>query len=151
VAVQTRGVAAGNIDHVVQFYEHESELLTASFPAERDAPGRARRLVVGALRALGHEDALVDSAALLLSEMANNAVIHARSPFSIAVRLEDSMLRIAVQDAAPLAATMRDGGLIPRPMHGLALIEAIASHWGVESTSDGKVVWAELPVHDVHR
>ena len=123
----------------------ESEV-AAKFPAERDAPGRARRLVVDALRQWGHQGTVVNDAALVLSELATNAVLHAGSPFSIAVRVQDSMLRVAVRDASPLATTVRDGGWIPRPMHGLAVIDSLSTHWGVEGTHDGKVVWAELPV-----
>jgi anti-sigma regulatory factor (Ser/Thr protein kinase) len=122
--------------------------VSASFPAERNAPGRARRMVVAALREWGQEETLVETAALLLSEMANNAVIHARSEFSIAVQAQDSILRITVRDWTPLATTMRDGGLIPRPRHGLALMDALSSRWGVESTPDGKRVWAELAQHE---
>lgn len=119
--------------------------VTADFPAERDSPGRARRLVIGKLRRWGHDDTLVEDAVLVVSELATNAVVHADSPFSITVRVKDSVLHVAVQDAAPLAATARENGLIPRTGHGLGLIELLSTHWGVEDTHDGKVVWAELP------
>lgn len=119
--------------------------LVAEFAAERDAPGQARRLVVAALREWGHDETLMENAALVLSELATNAVVHAGSPFSVTVREEDSMLRVAVQDARPLAATASEEGLIPRIGHGLGLIDALATRWGVESAPDGKVVWAELP------
>jgi MEDS: MEthanogen/methylotroph, DcmR Sensory domain len=120
--------------------------LTASFSAERDAPGRARRLAVGALRQWGHTDQLVDDAALVLSELASNAVIHAGSPFSIVIRSQESRLRIAVEDVCPFVATEPNGGLIVSPEHGLAVIEALSARWGADCTLHGKVVWAELPI-----
>jgi len=120
--------------------------LTASFPAERDAPGRARRLTAGALRRWGHTDELVDDAALVLSELASNAVIHAGSPFSIVIRTQESTLRIAVEDVCPLAATGPNGGLIASREHGLAVIEALSARWGADCRPHGKVVWAELPI-----
>jgi hypothetical protein len=120
--------------------------LTASFPAERDAPGRARRLTVGALRRWGHNDELIDDAALVLSELASNAVIHAGSPFSIVVRSQGPTLRVAVEDVRPLAGAQPDGGLVVLPEHGLAVIEALAARWGSDGTPHGKVVWAELRV-----
>ncbi len=117
-----------------------SKALTGEFSSLPDAPGRARRLVVAALRRWGVEDTLVYDAALVLSELANNAVIHARSSFSIAVRAEKSALRIAVADTRARA----DGSLTPRLGHGLGVVEAIADVWGVEDRPAGKVVWAEL-------
>ena len=91
--------------------------MAAEFTAEHDMPGRARRLVVAVLEQCGHDEILLGDAALVLSELASNAVLHARSPFSVAVRTKDSMLRIAVSDSAPLLSGLRDGGLIPRSTH----------------------------------
>ena len=121
--------------------------MTAEFArAERGMPGRARRLVVAALEQCGHDEILVADAALVLSELASNAVLHAGSPFSVSVRATGSTLRIAVSDSAPLRASSHDGGLIPRPAHGLSLVQALCCCWGVEGTAGGKVVWAELSV-----
>jgi hypothetical protein len=121
--------------------------LTASFPAERESPGRARRLAATELRRWGHDEELVNEAVLVLSELASNAVIHADSPFTISVKSHDSLLRIAVRDGLPTLATA-DGerGLLVRAPHGLAVIQALSTQWGVEDTTDGKIVWAELRV-----
>jgi anti-sigma regulatory factor (Ser/Thr protein kinase) len=172
VAVETQDIVVETGKHVVQFCNlHSSVLpsadgerggagqssqtdLLAEFAAERDSPGRARHLVVAALQRWGLDEALVGDAALVLSELSTNAVVHAGSRFTVAVRVEDSTLRIAVQDARPLAETTSgqgepmasgQGGLIPRMGHGLGLIEKISTRWGVESVPGGKVVWAELP------
>jgi hypothetical protein len=56
--------------------------LFCAYP-DRGSPGRARGLVIEAMRGWGYDDALVDEVALVLSELASNAVIHARSQFSI--------------------------------------------------------------------
>jgi anti-sigma regulatory factor (Ser/Thr protein kinase) len=123
-----------------------SRQLTGEFSSRPDAPGRARRLVVAALRRWGIDDTLVHDAALVLSELANNAVIHARSSFSIEVCAQESALRIAVADTRPRprARVGADGSLIPRRGHGLGVIEALSGEWGVEDRLNGKVVWAEL-------
>jgi anti-sigma regulatory factor (Ser/Thr protein kinase) len=131
--------------HGVQGSFHRETEIVAAFSASREAPGCARRLVVAALRGRGHADALVEDAALVVSELTTNAVLHADSSFSISVRSEHSMLRFAVQDGTPFTADAREHGLIARPTHGLGLIELLTTRWGVESTLDGKVVWAELP------
>ncbi len=126
-------------------HELSDWFLEAEFAAERDAPGRARRMAVAALRQRGHGEVFTNDVALVVSELASNAVLHAGSPFSIAICVEESVLRVAVQDEAPLSATVGGRGLIPQPMHGLGFIDALSTRWGVEGTHAGKVVWAELP------
>jgi hypothetical protein len=124
----------------------ETDVAAAAFPAELEAPGRARRLVIGALRRRGCNDTLVDQAAVVLSELANNAVLHAGSGFSIVVRIQDATLRIEVRDASPLDATAAGHGLVVRAAHGLGLIDALATRWGAEGAHTGKLVWAELGI-----
>jgi Histidine kinase-like ATPase domain len=119
--------------------------VTAPFDAGADAPRRARRLVVDALRQWGAADRLVGDVALLVSELATNAVRHADSCFSVTVRTCGATLRIAVRDGAPLAGTAHEAWLIPQPLHGLSVVDALCLRWGVEDTRHGKIVWAELP------
>ncbi len=126
--------------------EEEAVLeVVAEFAAERESPGRARRQVVAALREWGHDESLVQDTALVLSELATNAVVHAGSAFSVAIRARGSVLRVAVQDASPLDAAASEEGLIARTGHGLGLIDVLATRWGVDASASGKVVWAELP------
>lgn len=118
--------------------------VAGQFPAESDAPRAARHLVSQALRDRGHDGTLLYDAQLVLTELATNAVAHARSPFSVVARIDDSGVRLSVRDASPLRPTMRDGGPTARSGRGLLLVAALASNWGVEVTADGKTVWAEL-------
>jgi anti-sigma regulatory factor (Ser/Thr protein kinase) len=124
----------------------ELDLAAAEFPAELESPGRARRLMLQALRRWGYEQKLVDDAAIVLSELANNAVLHAGSAFSMSVRIQAARLHIAVRDGCPLDAEAAEQGLIVRSAHGLGLVDALATHWGVESVPAGKIVWAELRI-----
>jgi MEDS: MEthanogen/methylotroph, DcmR Sensory domain/Histidine kinase-like ATPase domain len=121
-----------------------SKELTGEFSAGQDAPGRARRFAVAALRRWDLDDALVGEAALVLSELANNAVLHAHSPFSIAISSRESRLLISVRDACPRLSVDLGGSLIARFGHGLGIFEALCSDWGVDDVHDGKVVWARL-------
>ena len=116
----------------------------ADYPAEPHAPARARRDVVCVLQEAGRGDT-ADTAALIVTELAVNAVRHAASPFSVAVRLDGSIARIAVSDQRDLPS-MPDAQLIATLPHGLALVDAIATRWGVEQLSGGKTIWAEFPV-----
>ncbi|HTD07991.1 MAG TPA: ATP-binding protein [Solirubrobacteraceae bacterium] len=138
-------MAAAGTHEITQLTE-----LTLGFPAERQSPGRARRLIACELRRWGHHEALVDDAVLVVSELASNAVIHAGSPFTVSIQSRDSLLRIAVRDAAPVpAGTNGDRGLLVRAPHGLAVVQALADQWGVELADGdgiGKIVWAELRV-----
>jgi anti-sigma regulatory factor (Ser/Thr protein kinase) len=119
--------------------------IIAQFPAARQSPGNARRLAVKALEERGHKGAPVEDTALVISELATNAVLHAESAFSITLLVEDASLRVAVEDCGSLSTSQTEDGLIAQPGHGLGLIDAICTRWGSESTPGGKVVWAELP------
>jgi len=114
--------------------------LAASFPVDAHSPGQARRLLVEMLQRRGCERARIDAAALVLSELASNAVRHVGSPFSVTATVRGSTLRLAVEDAAPAV----EDRLPVRAAHGLGVIDVLAHRWGVERTHAGKVVWAEL-------
>ena len=117
---------------------------TWQFSADRAAPGRARDLLVDALRNLGHDGELLDHARLVVTELAANAVVHASSPFSVSVRDEGSRVRILVRDRSTAAPAMREASSTLSSGRGMRLIAALATRWGVDPTPDGKVVWAEL-------
>ena len=74
-------------------------------------------------------------------ELAANAILHARSAFTVILSAHGDLLRISVRDASPLAGA----GLTAAPLHGLWAVNALASRWGVESLGPaGKTVWVEL-------
>ena len=82
-----------------------------------------------------------DDAALAVTELAANAIVHARSAFTVIVSARDGLLRISVHDTSPLPRAE----LRPAPLHGLGAVNALASRWGVNSLgSAGKTVWVEL-------
>ena len=110
------------------------------FAFSREAPAAARHFAVATLNAWGAGD-LAGDVALVVTELAANAFVHARSAFTVILSVHDDLLRISVRDAVPL-----DGaGLRPAPRHGLAVVDALASRWGVESLGNaGKTVWVDL-------
>ncbi len=114
------------------------------FPAERDAPTAARRFVVDALERCGHGGALLDDARLVVTELATNAVIHAKSPFSVVVRPHGRGVHLSVRDSSRVAPAVR--GEDPKAIsgRGLRLVATLATEWGVEFMANGKAVWAEL-------
>lgn len=103
----------------------------------------ARRFVTCTLRAWCRDDLLPD-VQLVVTELATNAVVHALSPFQVAVTHAGSTVRIAVADvgeAQPVPGTAAADAIGGR---GLALVHSLASRWGVDAGGVGKVVWAEF-------
>jgi hypothetical protein len=120
---------------------------TCTFAFSRYAPAAARHFAVGTLRRWAAAD-LADDAALVVTELAANAVVHARSGFTVALSAHGDTLRISVRDASPLPSPPGDGSgqpLRPAPLHGLGAVDALAARWGVKSLGEaGKTVWADL-------
>jgi DcmR-like sensory protein/histidine kinase-like protein len=115
-----------------------------SFAPELDSVRAARHFVTDLLNQ-GPDDALATDAAIVATELAANAVLHARSGFTLTVSRSAAALRIAVRDGDPL---IYRNGSMPfhiRPGHGLSVVSQLASGWAVERLPDGKVVWADLP------
>jgi MEDS: MEthanogen/methylotroph, DcmR Sensory domain len=116
-----------------------------AFALSRDAPAAARHFAVAALRRLGAGD-LSDDAALVVTELAANAVRHAGSGFTLTLSCQPEVLRISVRDTRPLPAGPARAALPPEPLHGLGAVDVLASRWGVERLGHaGKSVWVELP------
>jgi len=117
---------------------------TRTFALCGDAPAAARHFAVDAVRRLGAAD-LADDAALVVTELAANAVVHAHSGFTLDLAAGPDVLRISVRDASPLPAGPAGPGLPAAPLHGLGAVDALASRWGVEPAGhSGKSVWVEL-------
>lgn len=117
-----------------------------SFPEASDSPRAARWFVTSQLREWGEDPAVVDDAALVVTELATNAVLHARSAFAVEVRATDALVRIAVEDDGPDPPVRRGAALTGAASgRGLSLIAELAKSWGSERRGPGKVVWAELP------
>ena len=121
----------------------------ASFPPDPDAARRARHFVRAILESWG-ASSLVDDALTVVTELASNAVTHARSAFSVSVAPATAGVRLEVRDAAtsrgelpalPFDQVSDDEGLSGR---GLRIVDALSTRWDAEPVSGGKVVWAEL-------
>ena len=116
------------------------------FRSSRLSPGLARRFVTETLAAWGCPD-LLEDAALIVTELATNAVLHAGSDFTVVLsRRPEGAIRIAVRDSSLLEPRIWPRRLEPLAGggRGLGLVEAFACGWGSDLHSDGKVVWAEL-------
>jgi hypothetical protein len=114
-----------------------------TYPFSRDAPAAARHFTVGMLRDWAAGD-IADDAALVVTELAANAIVHAHSAFTVLLSAHGDLVRISVRDASPVPGAP-SAALAPAPLHGLGVVDALASRWGVESLGNaGKTVWVEL-------
>ena len=118
--------------------------VSADFPAQPSAASDARRLVADTMRRWGHERSLVVDAELVTTELAANAIVHARTPFRVSVHRYGPVVRIAVNDRAMVLPTLLGPDPARPTGRGVYLVSAISRRWGVEVTGDGKAVWAEL-------
>ena len=102
------------------------------------------------LREAGLLGTAIGDAALVLSELLSNAIRHARP-------LPGALVQVswALRDES-LTVSVRAGGGPPRPHaghpspsavggRGLAIVECLASTWGVKDSLSGVTVWAILP------
>ena len=121
--------------------------VSGQFPIDRSAPRRARELLEE-LRDVLDDDA-VASAALVVSELVANCVLHGGQEGRISVCLRrdsHSSLFAFVADGVGEASS----GPLRRPSErtggiGLRIVDRLASHWGVEDEESETIVWAELP------
>jgi anti-sigma regulatory factor (Ser/Thr protein kinase) len=102
------------------------------------------------LREAGVADPAVGDAALVLTELLSNAILHA-SPLAgctlqVTWALAEGWVEVAVSDGGSTTE--------PRPQHpppsatggrGLAIVETLSRSWGVSSGEEGTTVWAVVP------
>ncbi len=117
--------------------------LSHHFPASLHSPRQARRFVVEALK-VSADDELMADAALVVTELATNAVVHAHSGFTVAVtRLEDGA-RVSVLDEGTWEWVDKPPTLMASSGRGLGLVAAVAKGWGTLPVDNGRLVWADL-------
>ncbi len=90
-------------------------------------------------------DALAWQVELVVTELATNAVRHARTLFTVAMTWDGRRLRIEVSDAHPVPPERRDD-LPPDATggRGLLLVEQLADRWGYDPHDRGKTIWCDL-------
>jgi anti-sigma regulatory factor (Ser/Thr protein kinase) len=114
--------------------------MSVSFPISGVQPAGARYLLRSILAGVPTET--IEIAELLTSELVANALVHGSGDVTLAIDLEEDSLRVEVHDFDPT--------LDLEPLHlevtsnhgrGLAIVEALASSWGIEQRIAGKAVW----------
>ncbi|MEU3944874.1 ATP-binding protein [Streptomyces sp. NPDC029526] len=117
--------------------------------AHPGSPAQARRLTRARLDGWSVCEDTCDTAALVVSELVTNAIVHTASSRVVCELHDgDDLLRIAVQDEGcapgkPRAATRQ--GTDEEHGRGLLLVEALCRSWGAHEHGLGLLVWADLP------
>jgi anti-sigma regulatory factor (Ser/Thr protein kinase) len=103
----------------------------------------ARQFVSSALGELGISNA-ADDAALVVSELVTNAVVHAGTDITVRVVSHGDNARIEIADQSTEMPGLRIPNAGARTGRGLLLVEHFTQRWGVERTSSGKTVWFDI-------
>ena len=104
--------------------------------------------MIGVLRDWEIGEDVVDTAELCVSELVTNAVIHSGTPSTVTVRADADYVLIMVHDHGSGGQVRQSESHDPEAIagRGLALIDTLASAWNVEQSTDGTLVWCELPL-----
>ena len=120
---------------------HRSE--SARFEGDVRTVPQAREFVRRCLREWGASH-VEDEAALVVTELAANAVLHAASPYEVRLSRTGGVVRIEVVDSdagtpepQPFSAVAEDG-------RGIVIVSAVSASWGIDAQPLGKITWAEL-------
>ncbi|MEJ2853893.1 MULTISPECIES: ATP-binding protein [unclassified Saccharothrix] len=154
-AEHRRLLAGGGAGRFVRHYPSVGEALAHAhgapdrrrdetwLPASPVSALMARRFVRDTC-ARWHLRGVLDDALLVVTELVENAVDHARSAPHLRLELRDRTLAIAVRDDEPAPPRRREPDTRPGG-RGIALVEEVSRSWGhTPWPGGGKVVWAVL-------
>ena len=114
------------------------------FEASEEAVGAARKFVAESIA-----DAPIDtreSVALMVSELATNALLHAASGFEVSVDRTDYSVVVSVSDRGEegMPRLQAPGSNEPHG-RGLRVVDALSEEWGVSTAGgEGKSVWFRI-------
>ncbi|AWW40132.1 MULTISPECIES: ATP-binding protein [Streptomyces] len=116
--------------------------------ARPGSPAQARRLTRSRLTGWSVCEDTCDTAALVVSELVTNAIMHTASDVVVCELHDgDEVVRIAVRDEGCAPGAPHPSPPRPEEEHGrgLLLVDALAHSWGAHEHGPGLLVWAELP------
>lgn len=115
--------------------------------AEPEQVADARRQLKDLLHDWADEEQ-VDSAVLMVSEMATNVLVHTDGDAVLIAEAAGERgkrrLRVEVADASDELPHKRRPGELASSGRGLVLMEMLADAWGVDPRGEGKSIWFEI-------
>jgi anti-sigma regulatory factor (Ser/Thr protein kinase) len=123
------------------------ELGERRFPPDATSVGDARRFVGEILGMCPVH--LVQDAQLIVSELATNCVLYAKTQFFLRILASVDQVRLEVGDTASGLPVLRRPADEQARGRGLVITDALSTAWGVEQRGGHeKVVWCSVPAHD---
>ena len=113
--------------------------------ADSNSPSQAREFVRAHLveHRLGY---LVDDVELVVSELATNALLHARTSFNVTLQDTGDAVLLTVQDDCPAVPSLVRAGLLDEGGRGLTIVDFVSRDWGITTgPGESKSVWASFP------
>jgi anti-sigma regulatory factor (Ser/Thr protein kinase) len=115
--------------------------------AHPQAASRARRFITDFCNAAALPPEVCHTAALLVSELVTNAILHGRTSATMEIHRPADRLRVAVRDDNPVLPPIGNHpDLNAESGRGLTIVSVLADDWGIERLAEGKAVWFELRV-----
>ena len=117
---------------------------TCTFPAEVGSVPSARNFVTQHL--IEHNlSYLGEDVRLVTSELATNATLYARTPFTVSLQELLTGVLLSVQDGSPTAPERVEAQVMDTHGRGLFLVDHTSHDWGVtEGPGGSKSVWASF-------
>jgi anti-sigma regulatory factor (Ser/Thr protein kinase) len=121
-----------------------------TFAPAPESVSKARRFVVSALA--DAPTPMQQAAAVVVSELATNCVVHARTAFQVSLLRTGLDVRLEVTDTGDGKVGVRRPSVTETSGRGLQMVEQLAVDWGVSYSPNraGKTVWCTfvLPATD---
>jgi anti-sigma regulatory factor (Ser/Thr protein kinase) len=121
--------------------------VSRTFAADLRSVGDARKFLREVM-AQWETDDYDMTAAQVLTELATNAALHARSDYTVHLRLDPESLLVEVTDSSPAWPQQRHYGRDATTGRGIAMVEALSTVWGVQASPTGKTVWCRVAPDD---
>jgi anti-sigma regulatory factor (Ser/Thr protein kinase) len=119
----------------------------ASLPYDARSVRAARHFVTDQLGRWAMPD-LCETAALLVSELVSNALLHARTGVRLSMERQRNGVRVGVADGSDGRLALRNHAVDATTGRGLMILDRLASDWGEDHGPHGKTVWFELVAVD---
>jgi anti-sigma regulatory factor (Ser/Thr protein kinase) len=121
-----------------------------TLPCETASVGDARGALRSLLRGAGSSADECNAAAMVMSELMTNAVVHSDNrrdeQVEVVIEFSERQIHIEVLDHNPHTPVQRDIDLDAPSGRGLTIVDALSSAWGWDPIEGfGKRVWCDVP------
>ena len=122
------------------------DVVAERFRPDPQAVSGARRFIRHALTDIEAgpiDDDLIYVLVMAANELATNAVLHARTEFTVRVLIDGHRVRIEVSDGSTRMPQPRLTPADATSGRGLAIVDGTGLHRGAERHAHGKTVWVQ--------